>query len=118
MGWSSGSFWLLLLKLQSIPFNLNLAVLPMPQLTPAERRRIDQIVRGKKASPTEAWHKINEKRLKANIAPVDKTAVTRYVNGETHNVETEDWCLVGNEMLDSLKGRLSSNFEIRSGRGG
>ena len=74
----------------------------MQQLTPAERRCIDNVVRGNKASPTDALHKINGKRVKAGVRPVEKSCVHRYVKGLTHNVETQGCCVLGNEMLHSL----------------
>lgn len=59
-------------------------------LTPSERRLIDKMVRGDQARPTDALHKINEKRLKLNIRPVEKSCVHRYVKGLTHDPYTQE----------------------------
>ena len=60
------------------------------QLTASERHTIDTFVRSKKQTPTDALNKINEKRRKANIRPVEKSCVHRYVNGLTHNPTTKE----------------------------
>ena len=60
------------------------------QLTSSERRTIDTIVRSKKQTPTDALNKINEKRRKANIRPVEKSCVHRYANGLTHDPTTQE----------------------------
>ena len=60
------------------------------QLTAAERRVIDNMVRVKKASPTDAFLKINEKRIKSNIRPVEKSCVHRFVKGSTHKLVTQE----------------------------
>ena len=60
------------------------------QLTPSERRVIDNMVRVKKASPTDALLKINEKRMKSNLRPVEKSCVHRFVKGSTHKLTTQE----------------------------
>ena len=72
------------------------------QLTLSERRLIDKMVRAQKASPTDALHKINAKRLKANIRLVEKSCVHRYVKGLTHKPDTQDSGLQRAEIFHSL----------------
>ena len=60
------------------------------QMTPQERTLIDQAIRVKQATPTEALQKVNEKRAKNRIRPLEKGAVHRFAKGLTYNLATEE----------------------------
>jgi hypothetical protein len=63
---------------------------PTSQLTFAERLSIDKMIRMRKAAPTDALHKVNEKRRKQGIRPVGPDAVHRFAKGVTHKGKTEE----------------------------
>ena len=54
------------------------------QLTKVERAQIDNIVRTKKMSATEALRQINAARKRSKAQEVEKSTVYRYVRGLTH----------------------------------
>lgn len=60
------------------------------QLTSSECRIIDQMVRGKKGSATDALDKINQKRATKGEPILEKTCVHRYVGGLTHRPDTKE----------------------------
>ena len=43
-----------------------------------------KVVRCRKGSPTDAWRAVNRARERKGVSGVDKSAVHRYVRGETH----------------------------------
>jgi len=53
-------------------------------LTPAERRRIDNLVRGKKRTATDAMGAINTARTRRGVETTSLSTVSRYCQGLTH----------------------------------
>ena len=64
--------------------------LRMPQLTPAELSLVDDLVRGQRKSPTEAWRVVNAGRCRHGAQPVEKSTVHRYCRGETHRRDAKE----------------------------
>ena len=56
------------------------------QMTMKERERIDYLVRRCKQSPTDALKDVNDTRSLNEVAPLNKSSVHRYVNGETYKL--------------------------------
>jgi len=60
------------------------------QLTMAERTRIDGMIRRAKASPTDAWRRINKERRKKGIREVEMSCVYRFAKGLTHKLGAKE----------------------------
>ena len=56
------------------------------QLALKERATIDRLIRQEKASPTEAWRRINRDRRRHGVVEVGKCAAHRYARGATHKL--------------------------------
>ena len=70
--------------------NHAVSVMSIKQLTSSECRIIDQVVRDKKGSATDAFDKINEKRATKGEPILEKTCVHRYVKGLTHKPDVKE----------------------------
>ena len=57
---------------------------PIQPSSVKEQRLIEDVVRGKKGTATDALHRVNELRRKHGIRGIGKDAVYRFVRGATH----------------------------------
>ena len=93
----------------------------MPQLTMAERNKINKLVRHDKKTAKHAFRKINEGRAKRSpqVNPISYPAVCRFVAGTTHEPGRKETrgrprSYTGSELKKALKARRKIIQEVDS----